>query len=221
MIVNSFGSTQWRNRQIIEIWCAHPALLQGCHDACHTMLIAIGRGSNHLFAINIAGDFVSLETQLQVVPLSSSNALHLCAVKHIFATHFDVLTGKYECLLLSIAYQLLLVEFSTSYIKLAQPVLVYLQIVALGPNAIARAYIADTPHHSGLVLRIQQHIGTHLVVGPCLITNNRVMVPLGCPTERVLTNSLLQACARHATWCLAQLKASDDIGHIMRQIAPF
>ena len=233
---------KWRNRrncglccictadgydfQVVEVWRADVAFVQGSDESCHATAIVVGCGLYHLNAINVARDAVAFEAKSEVVPLQSLDAAYLAFVQRVLASHLYVLSSEDDGLLLLVANEFLLVALAAGKNKRHLPLVVYLQIVALGPNAIAGTHVADSTHHAGLVARVEHHVGTYLVVRPAGIAEDGVVMPFGCPTERVRTYNLTNASGvgnRGLTafrWRWHEFEAPNQVCQIVRQIAP-
>ena len=179
--------------KIVKIGGRDGALVQGSYEPCHASAVVVGGGLHNFCSINVTRDAVTIEAQLEVVPQAGGYAGYHSFGQRVFATNLHVLTGEDEGLLFLVANEFFLVELSAGEDERHLPFVVHLQIVTLGPDAIARTHVAETTHHSGLVAGIQIYVGTDFVVLPVGIAQDGVVVPFGCPAEGVGTNGLAEA----------------------------
>ena len=91
--LRSLCAAKWRYAEVIEIWCADISFVQGCNESSHTILVVIRGGLHNLDTINIAGDLIAIEAQLQVVPLQGSYAAHHSISQYELATNLYVFSG--------------------------------------------------------------------------------------------------------------------------------
>ena len=167
-------------------------LVQGRNEAGHASAVVVGGGLHDFYAIDVARDAVAVEAQLEVVPLADSDAWCYGLCQRVFAANLHVLEGEDDSLLFLVTDEFLLVALATSENQFDAPLLIHLQIVALGPDAIAAAYIAQASHYPSLIARIQKDVGTDLIVGPVTVANDSVVMPFGCPTEGVRAYGLAE-----------------------------
>ena len=153
------------------------------------------------------------------MPLASRHVLNLRLGNRVFAANLHILSGEDDGLLLFVSDEFLLVEFASGEHQRAEALVIEFQIVALRPDAITRTHIAEAPHHARLVARSKPHIGTHLIVRPRRVTQNGVVVPLGRPAQRVVSNDLPDTLPL-VVGSLHEFETADEVGRVMRQIAP-
>ena len=115
--------------------------MQGSNESGHTFLIVVRCGIEDFLAIDIACNLVAEKTQLEVMPLQCSDVGHCYCGQRVLSSDFYILTCQDEGLLLSIADEFFWVGFPSGKDEGTGALIVYFQVVSLGPDAVAGAHI--------------------------------------------------------------------------------
>src|SRR5207253_1988760 len=96
---------------------------------------------------------------------------------------------------------------------------VQFQDIAFRDRAVTAADVVDAAHHRRRFGPAHPHLRAHLVIGPRLVAQDRVRLPVRRPRMRTYRYALAQARAALAgTW--RQFERAFDVGEVARQVAP-